>query len=78
MKKTKVSALAGRVIESVTIVGTDNDESDNDFRGPSLEIRVSGGYVFVFTATSQPTATSELGKLDSKGDLHCIEPRKFK
>lgn len=77
LKKTKVSALAGRVIESVTIFAADDAEGDQEFRGPSLEIRVMGGYIFTFTATAKPMATTQLGKQKKNGDYDFDDHRTF-
>lgn len=75
-RNTRVRALEGRMVESVTIFETDQAEGEMDYRGPALEIRVTGGYVFTFTAAPViiPQAVSTLGRLRKNGDLILNDP----
>jgi len=77
-KRTRVRALEGRVIEKVTIHGNYDGEADQNFMGPSLEIRCVGGVCFSFTAAPIPAATAELWRDNNgnvvKGD---DEPKRF-
>jgi hypothetical protein len=55
-KRARIRKLEGRVVESVIIHYSDPGASQPEWVGPSLEIRVSGGYVLVFTAQQKPVS----------------------
>jgi hypothetical protein len=65
MKRANVRALAGRVIEKVTIF---HGDSENPV---SLEIRCVGGIYFCFDVAAQVVASGSalLGYLDKKGNF---------
>lgn len=72
-KKVNVSALAGRVIERVTVY---HDDAENPL---TLEIRCVGGQCFDFSATS--VATTQVKALlyrDVKGNTEDTLERDFK
>jgi hypothetical protein len=48
--RARVKTLKGRVIESAIIHYANPNSSQEEDKGPSFELKVSGGYTFVFQA----------------------------